>query len=105
MGISSSDVAAIRYRGSQPPEPSSRSGVGCHRLLRSEAAMTAPDPLPAPTQTEMSRALANAGDGIGSRLPQSMQHRLFEAAVAAQGDATRHDLAVYLHHRPPRTCD
>jgi hypothetical protein len=69
--------------------------------------MTAPDPLPAPTQTqtEMSRALANAVERSWSRLPQSIQHRLFEAAVAAQGEAMRHDLAVYLHHRHPRTSD
>jgi hypothetical protein len=67
--------------------------------------MTAPDPLPAPTQTDLSRALANAVERSWSRLPQSIQHRLFEAAVAAQGEAMRHDLAVYLHHRHPRTCD
>jgi hypothetical protein len=67
--------------------------------------MTASDPLPAPTQTEMSRALGNAVERSWSRLPQSIQHRLFEAAVAAQGEAMRHDLAVYLHHRHPRTCD
>jgi hypothetical protein len=65
--------------------------------------MTAVDPLPA--QAEISRALGNAVERSWGRLPQSIQQRLFEAAVAAQGEALRHDLAVHLHHRHPRTCD
>jgi hypothetical protein len=67
--------------------------------------MTAIEPLPA-QRAEMPRAaLGHAVERSWSRLPQSIQHRLFEEAVAAQGEAMRHDLAVYLHHRHPRTCD
>jgi hypothetical protein len=32
-----------------------------------------------------------------STLPQQIRHRLFEAAVMAQGEAIRQELAVYLH--------
>jgi len=98
-----------RYRGSQvqslPGTGVADSALVATRLLRAEAAMTALDPLPAQTQTEMSRALGSAVERSWSRLPQSIQHRLFEAAVAAQGEAMRHDLAVYLHQHHPRTCD
>ena len=61
--------------------------------------------LPAEAQEAAFRALGHAIARIWSQLPQDIQHRLFEEAVASQGEATRHQLAVLLHDLNPRTCD
>jgi hypothetical protein len=51
----------------------------------------------------LSRALGEAVARSWSALPQDIQHRLFEAAVMAQGETTRQELAVYLHGKHDRT--
>jgi hypothetical protein len=40
-----------------------------------------------------------------SRLSQETQHDLFEAAVAAEGEAIRQQLAIFLHGKHDRTLD
>lgn len=56
----------------------------------------------------VSRALGDAVVKLWSRLPQEIQHDLFEAAVASQGaevrTETRSQLASFLHDKHARTC-
>ena len=42
---------------------------------------------------------------IWGDLPASVQHELFESAVRLSGAGTREQLAVFLHHRHPRTAN
>jgi hypothetical protein len=51
----------------------------------------------------LSKALGEAVSRCWSELPQEIQHDLFEAAVAAEGEAVRQALAVYLHDQHART--
>ena len=54
------------------------------------------------------RVFRTLGEGvvkIWSGLPQHIQHELFEAAVLAEGEAVRPQLAVFLHHTHARTTD
>jgi hypothetical protein len=51
------------------------------------------------------RALGQAVARCWSNLPQEIQQKLFEAAVTAEGEAIRQQLAVYLHERHERTVD
>ena len=51
----------------------------------------------------LSRALGEAVARSWSALPQEIQHKLFEAAVMAQGETIRQELAVYLHGTHDRT--
>jgi len=57
------------------------------------------------THEEVVRALGHAVAKVWSRLPQHVQHHLFEEAVASQGEAGRQQLAIFLHDRHQRTCD
>jgi hypothetical protein len=56
----------------------------------------------------ISRALGEAVVKLWSRLPQEVQHDLFEEAIASQGDGQgpeiRSQLATFLHDKHPRTC-
>jgi hypothetical protein len=67
--------------------------------------MTASGLSPAELEEQGIRALGYAAAKIWSRLPQHIQHHLFEEAVASQGEAVRQQLAIFLHHRHPRTSD
>jgi hypothetical protein len=40
-----------------------------------------------------------------SNLPQDVQHRLFEEAIASKGETIRSQLAVFLHEKHRRTSD
>jgi hypothetical protein len=51
------------------------------------------------------RALGEAVVRSWSKLPQAMQHDLFEQAVVSQGEFMRQQLAVFLHERHTRTTD
>jgi hypothetical protein len=54
------------------------------------------------------RVFRTLGEGVvkvWSGLPQSIQQELFEAAVLAEGEAVRSQLAVFLHHTHHRTID
>jgi hypothetical protein len=53
----------------------------------------------------VSRALGQAVAQWWSRLPQDIQHNLFEAAVSSEGESIRQLLAVFLHGRHDRTVD
>jgi hypothetical protein len=56
---------------------------------------------------QLSQALGEAVVRIWSRLPQDVQHNLFEEAIASQGTEhgdTRSQLAMFLHDKHPRTC-
>jgi hypothetical protein len=55
------------------------------------------------TTDKLARALGEAVARSWSALPQDIQHRLFEAAVMAQGETIRQELAVYLHGKHERT--
>jgi hypothetical protein len=67
--------------------------------------MNALSPLPAPAQEELFRSLGHAVARAWSHLPQDAQHRLFEQAVAFQGEAARQQLAILLHDSHARTSD
>ena len=54
------------------------------------------------------RVFRTLGEGVvkvWSGLPQPIQHELFEAAVLAEGESVRSQLAVFLHHTHHRTTD
>ena len=59
--------------------------------------------LPGEATDRLSRALGEAVARSWSDLPQEIQHRLFEAAIIAHGEAIRQELAVYLHGKHDRT--
>jgi hypothetical protein len=50
-----------------------------------------------------SQALGDAVVRIWSRLPQDVQHLLFEEALTAEGSGMRAQLAVFLHGKHART--
>ena len=52
---------------------------------------------------QLSRALGDAVIRIWSQLPHDVQCRLFETAISSQGEATRPQLAVFLHEKHQRT--
>jgi hypothetical protein len=57
-------------------------------------------------QATMERALGAAVVRMWGQLPREIQERLFEQAVsvsATPGDDLREHLAVFLHHKHPRT--
>ena len=49
------------------------------------------------TSEQLSRALGEAVVKLWSRLPQDIQHALFEEAATRRGEAIRPQLAVFLH--------
>jgi hypothetical protein len=63
------------------------------------------DALSLETAGELSRALGQAVARCWGSLPQEIQHNLFEAAVASEGEAIRQQLAVYLRGKHERTVD
>jgi hypothetical protein len=52
---------------------------------------------------QLSRALGEAVIKLWSRLPQDIQHDLFEEVASLRGSAIRPELAVFLHDRHART--
>ena len=68
-----------------------------------------PSPLTQPMKDETAEKLARAlGEGLvqcWSRLPQDVQHDVFEATVRLEGEAIRQRLALYLHGKHHRTID
>ena len=54
---------------------------------------------------QIAHALGEAVARCWSRLPQAVQHDLFEAAVQERGDEARHQLALFLHAKHERTID
>jgi hypothetical protein len=73
--------------------------------LDEEAAMITSNLFPAETQEQAFRVLGAGVARVWSRLPQKLQHHLFEEAVASHGESVRQQLAVFLHHLHPRTSD
>jgi hypothetical protein len=63
------------------------------------------DELPKEIKEQVFRALGESLVKIWSRLPQDIQHDLFEGAVASQGESKRQQLAVFLHGEHSRTAD
>jgi len=55
------------------------------------------------TANDYTKALGHAVVAVWGGLPAPVQHDLFEAAVQRMGEETRDDLAVFLHHKHPRT--
>ena len=54
---------------------------------------------------QLTKALGRAVAAVWGDLPASVQHELFESAVRLSGAGAREQLAVFLHHRHPRTID
>jgi hypothetical protein len=54
---------------------------------------------------QLTRALGEAVTRIWSNLPQDVQDRIFQEAVASQGESIRSRLAVFLHDKHERTAD
>lgn len=57
------------------------------------------------TSEGLTEALGRAVTAVWGDLPPKVQHELFESAVRLSGSGTREQLAVFLHHRHPRTSD
>lgn len=55
------------------------------------------------TPEMLARTLGEAVVKLWSRLPHDVQHDLFEEAATVHGDATRTQLAVFLHDHHART--
>jgi hypothetical protein len=54
---------------------------------------------------QIGRALGEALAQCWSRLPQELQHDIFEAAVRQGGETIRQPLAIFLHGKHHRTVD
>jgi hypothetical protein len=54
---------------------------------------------------QIGRALAEALVRCWSRMPQELQHDVFEAAVSQGGESLRQPLAIFLHGQHHRTVD
>ena len=63
------------------------------------------DELPTETQEQVIAALGRAVVRIWSQLPHDIQQHVFQEAVRSQGDSVRQQVAVFLHHKHPRTSD
>ena len=61
--------------------------------------------LAADVQQRVFRALGEGVVKLWSGLPQPIQHELFEAAVRAEGEGVRAQLAIFLHQTHQRTTD
>ncbi len=59
--------------------------------------------LPPDVIEQIGRALGEAMAQCWSRLPQELQHDVFEAAVSQGGEALRQSLAIFLHGKHHRT--
>jgi hypothetical protein len=79
-------------------DQSRQRAVDIARLLR-------PGQLPAAAADQLTRALGQAVARCWSDLSQDAQHDLFEAAVAAEGEIIRLELAIFLHGKHARTID
>jgi hypothetical protein len=79
-------------------DQSSQRAVHMARLL-------SPGQLPAAGADQLAHALGQAVARCWSDLSQEAQHDLFEAAVAAEGEAIRQQLAIFLHGKHARTID
>jgi hypothetical protein len=55
------------------------------------------------TSEQLSRALGEAVVKLWSRLPQDIQHSLFEEVAMLRGAEIRPQLAVFLHDKHART--
>jgi hypothetical protein len=55
------------------------------------------------SRREVFAALGEAVIRLWSHLPQDIQHRLFEEAIASHGEGLRQELAVFLHEKHART--
>ena len=67
--------------------------------------MVALNSSPAFIQEDALQALGHAVTRVWSKLPQDVQHHIFEEAVALQGEAGRQQLAIFLHGLHSRTSD
>jgi hypothetical protein len=61
--------------------------------------------MPKGTEQRLTCALGNAVVRLWSYLPPSVQHDLFEEAIAAHGKTMRPQLAQFLHEHHIRTVD
>ena len=61
------------------------------------------DRIPHETSDQLSRALGEAVVRMWGTLPHDVQQEIFEGAISLRGEATRPQLAVFLHGKHPRT--
>jgi hypothetical protein len=67
------------------------------------AGSSGPDALSPEVADKIARALGQGLAQCWSRLPQELQQDIFEATVKLEGEAIRHQLALYLHGKHART--
>jgi len=67
--------------------------------------MVALNPSPTHIQSDVLQALGHAVTRVWSKLPQDVQHHIFEEAVTSRGESGRQQLAVFLHDLHSRTSD
>jgi hypothetical protein len=72
-------------------------------ILPAALALPSGPALRADIADRLSKALGQAMVHCWSRLPRDVQHDLFEAAVTAEGETIRQQLAVFLHGTHART--
>jgi hypothetical protein len=80
-------------------------GLSQANLTPSQVMTAAHGPAVHPVEitNKLSKALGQAIVHCWSRLPRDVQHDLFEAAVDAEGEAIRQQLAIHLHGNHART--
>jgi hypothetical protein len=97
------DVKAFLSQGGRGPEHQAL--IAALAKLDGVPSDAAADRCPVETAETLSQALGQAVARCWSILPQEIQHDLFEAAVASEGETIRQQLAVYLHGKHERTAD
>jgi hypothetical protein len=94
-------VDAFLSQGRQGPEHHAL--VEALDSIGRESADNAHQELSAEAIAKLSCAVGQAVAQYWSRLPQQIQHELFEEAVKSQGESMRQQLAIYLHGHDERT--
>jgi hypothetical protein len=102
--ISETDVTNFLSKGRHGPEHQALlqalTGLGM-RAGHNDKFLAAQQPSEAPHISALGRAVARCW----SDLPQDIQQDLFEAAVKSEGEASRQNLAIFLHGKHSRTQD
>jgi len=100
---------AVRNAIAEPAIPNADKISWQTRAIESESSAwrkeIAMDELPTETQEQVIGALGRAIVKLWSQLPHDIQQHLFEEAVRSEDKSVRQQVAVFLHHKHPRTSD